>query len=176
MIDRFVLFVLTSVLAIVLLVSTCGSQVFAASSPRASTPSGTKVNERLVRVQTSLDKLVTHLENLVKRIDKISDNIQRKIIRAKAGGRDTVKMESLMKDSREKLIKVNSEISELKTMREVGKTRADYLKVREQVKLIKTDLHSIQRNISEIISTLKGDNASDRGFENRASESTKSSR
>ena len=121
-------------------------------------------NAALSRVK-ELGRAVTRAEGLLKRI-------QIRIDKAKAAGKDTTEMESLMADARVKLAAAKTKLSTAEGKIKDADTKAEFADLHQSFKSIKDDLHTVRKDASSIIRLLKGFNSATSQGQNPQKEGT----
>lgn len=116
--------------------------------------SSAKVNPKFTSIRKVVDNYEIHLDQIVDRADALLDNLQSKIITAKAGGIDTTESDNLMKVARANMVKVKQKINDIEKLKVAATKKTDWEIIKKDIKTIKTDLKVVSANALKIIKLL----------------------
>lgn len=146
-----------------------------------STPGGSKKIQEKVeakkenkvqRAQNAALSRVMELGRAVTRAEGLLKRLQTRIDKAKAAGKDTKEMESLMADAKAKLEAVKTKLSTAEGKIKDADTKAEFGELHNSFKSIKDDLHIVRKDASQIVRLLKGFNSATSQGQNPQREGT----
>ncbi len=149
---RFQMSVVRLIIGFILL--TTSYQILATSSLAQTSSSSAKINPKSSGIRKVVDNYEQQLDRVVDRADALLDNLQTKIITAKAGGRDTTEADSLIKKSRANMTDAKQKLNQIEKTKLSASQKNDWEVVKKDILTIKSDLKAVSLSVQRIIKLL----------------------